>query len=245
MRDERDADRHRVAIELDGRDYHRAMNARDRDRIQQLVLERLGWQVVRLWGHAWFEEHKREEKRIIELLGAETIDRSAGGLTPNQPLTRKPAEKLPPFRFAPYVRSGLRITPGERKKQNHRLYLEEKEVLLAWMEQIILDEAPIHQTQLIRPALCRRGESAAASDISRIKKVLHGRNHYWRQRGIYYLPNNYYMVKNRSVIPRDRSDCGRDDKKFETLSIRKFGRGSGRLCCMERGPRSLICQKQF
>ena len=42
-----------VGIECDGRSYHSAKTARDRDRIREAVLEGLGWQIERVWSTQW------------------------------------------------------------------------------------------------------------------------------------------------------------------------------------------------
>ena len=46
--------RYVLAIECDGASYHGARSARDRDRLRQLVLERLGWRFHRIWSTDWF-----------------------------------------------------------------------------------------------------------------------------------------------------------------------------------------------
>ncbi len=47
-----------LAIEADGASYHSADTARDRDRLRQEQLERLGWRFHRIWSHDWFTERK-------------------------------------------------------------------------------------------------------------------------------------------------------------------------------------------
>ncbi|MFQ6332052.1 hypothetical protein ACLMAL_38880 [Nocardia sp. CWNU-33] len=51
-----------LAVEVDGDSYHRAVSARDRDRLRQQHLERLGWRFHRVWASAWFAD----PQRIIE-----------------------------------------------------------------------------------------------------------------------------------------------------------------------------------
>ena len=45
--------------------YHSAKSARDRDRLRQEVLERLGWQVHRVWSTDWFRDPQGETSRIV------------------------------------------------------------------------------------------------------------------------------------------------------------------------------------
>jgi very-short-patch-repair endonuclease len=49
--------RHVLAVECDGATYHSAPSARDRDRLRQEQLERLGWRFHRIWSTDWFQ-HK-------------------------------------------------------------------------------------------------------------------------------------------------------------------------------------------
>ncbi|GDY33399.1 AAA domain-containing protein [Gandjariella thermophila] len=55
-----------LAIETDGDTYHRAHSARDRDRLRQEHLERLGWRFHRVWASDWFEDPQAETVRIVE-----------------------------------------------------------------------------------------------------------------------------------------------------------------------------------
>jgi len=42
-----------LAVECDGATYHSTKSARDRDRLRQDILERLGWTVYRVWSQHW------------------------------------------------------------------------------------------------------------------------------------------------------------------------------------------------
>ncbi len=54
-----------LAIECDGRTYHSSKNARDRDRLRQEVLERLGWSFYRIWSTDWFINNQNEKQSLI------------------------------------------------------------------------------------------------------------------------------------------------------------------------------------
>lgn len=55
-----------LAIECDGATYHSAKNARDRDRLRQSILERMGWHFYRIWSTDWFRNTAVEKKRLLE-----------------------------------------------------------------------------------------------------------------------------------------------------------------------------------
>lgn len=52
-----------LAIECDGASYHSAPTARDRDRLRQEQLERLGWNFHRIWSQDWFNNKQQEIER--------------------------------------------------------------------------------------------------------------------------------------------------------------------------------------
>lgn len=53
-----------LGVECDGYQYHSAPAARDRDRLREQVLRRLGWRLHRIWGTAWERDRKGEEERL-------------------------------------------------------------------------------------------------------------------------------------------------------------------------------------
>jgi very-short-patch-repair endonuclease len=59
-----------VGIECDGAGYHSAKSARDRDRLRQEALERLGWRLVRVWSTDWFRDHVAEADRLSSRVNA-------------------------------------------------------------------------------------------------------------------------------------------------------------------------------
>ncbi|WP_217352994.1 DUF559 domain-containing protein [Vreelandella aquamarina] len=65
-----------MGIECDGATYHSAKSARDRDRLRQEVLERLGWRIRRIWSTDWFSNPKGELEPIIRELHSLKTDMS-------------------------------------------------------------------------------------------------------------------------------------------------------------------------
>jgi len=64
-----------LAIECDGAAYHSSATARDRDRLRQSHLERLGWRFHRIWSTDWF--HSREEEIIRAVIAYQDAVRRA------------------------------------------------------------------------------------------------------------------------------------------------------------------------
>jgi hypothetical protein len=57
-----------MGIECDGASYHSAKSVRDRDRLRQAVLERLGWRIRRIWSTDWYRNPRAEIDPIIREL---------------------------------------------------------------------------------------------------------------------------------------------------------------------------------
>src|ERR1035437_84114 len=55
-----------LAIECDGATYHSSYTARDRDRLRQQQLEKLGWTFHRIWSTDWFLRRQEEIDRAVQ-----------------------------------------------------------------------------------------------------------------------------------------------------------------------------------
>jgi very-short-patch-repair endonuclease len=57
-----------LGVECDGAMYHSSRVARDRDRLRQEILERLGWRMHRVWGPSWFNDRTGQEAALLEAI---------------------------------------------------------------------------------------------------------------------------------------------------------------------------------
>lgn len=53
-----------AGVECDGATYHRSAVACDRDKTRQLILENLGWKIVRVWSLDWFHDPQTAIERL-------------------------------------------------------------------------------------------------------------------------------------------------------------------------------------
>jgi len=58
-----------LGIECDGASYHSSATARDRDRLRQEHLQRLGWRFHRIWSTDWFYGREEEIERAVRAYG--------------------------------------------------------------------------------------------------------------------------------------------------------------------------------
>jgi very-short-patch-repair endonuclease len=70
-----------LAIECDGVSYHSSATARDRDRLRQEHLERLGWRFHRIWSQDWFYHREAEIARALDAYqrAVEAVDAGRSG----------------------------------------------------------------------------------------------------------------------------------------------------------------------
>ena len=78
-----------LGVECDGKTYHSAPTARDRDRLRQQVLEVLGWRFHRIWSPDWFQRREVEIERLKAALEEAT----------NAPATEKRTEGIKKYDF--------------------------------------------------------------------------------------------------------------------------------------------------
>jgi very-short-patch-repair endonuclease len=55
-----------VGIECDGDTYQRAATARDRDKLRHLILEGLGWKIIRIWSTDWWHDREQQKAKLLE-----------------------------------------------------------------------------------------------------------------------------------------------------------------------------------
>ncbi|NEO99959.1 MAG: hypothetical protein F6K58_15020 [Symploca sp. SIO2E9] len=55
-------------VQGDGVTYNRYPTVRDRDRLRQLVVEKLGWRIHRIWSREWFRDRNTQIEPLVERL---------------------------------------------------------------------------------------------------------------------------------------------------------------------------------
>lgn len=79
-----------ACIECDGATYHSGLSVRDRDRLRQEVLERLGWKgkIYRIWSTDWFKDPNRQLEKLLDFL------KKLEGLSPPLTVVAKVAPEM-------------------------------------------------------------------------------------------------------------------------------------------------------
>ncbi len=167
--------RYLLGIECDGASYQRAKTARDRDRLRQLVLEGLGWQLYRIWSTDWWSNPKEQIDKIVELLEARAAEpwQSVSPAAPEEPARAEDdadgaSENVAENRESPYRRAPLQpavelraaeplgaepyvMYVASERRPSESLYLDaSREDLRGVIREIVAAEGPIAEDLLVR-----------------------------------------------------------------------------------------------
>jgi very-short-patch-repair endonuclease len=183
VHDPRDERRYLLGIECDGVTYHSARTARDRDLLRQLVLQRMGWRIHRIWSTEWFHDRERAIAGILKSVElaqqapvTQPVYAPPGDPAPSQS-TRSPGAETP---RAPEIQR--RYKPGVpytlfqsryRLNREHLLDASYSSTLSETICQLVQAEGPIHQDQLVDRLKELHGIARAGSNVqSNIDRAL-------------------------------------------------------------------------
>ncbi|CAM3868517.1 DUF3320 domain-containing protein [Nocardiopsis rhodophaea] len=156
-----------LAVECDGAMYHSSKTARDRDRLRQDVLERLGWRIHRIWGPAWYRDRPAQEARLRKAI-AEAID----GINSPAPVRHDLAEAVevweepvdldaPPAWTEPYRVAELGCPASDYDIHE----LESRSELKRMIQQAVRQEGPVHEERVLAAVRGAWGKTSAGARI--------------------------------------------------------------------------------
>jgi very-short-patch-repair endonuclease len=185
--DPRAPGRYLVGIECDGRSYHSAASARDRDRLRQHVLEGLGWKIHRIWSTDWWLNPEAELDKVQAVLNGflteeadvapvqeadatsddiEVPDQGAGSATSaEQSAPVVPAKALPAY-------VPIKVSGGEPAKfYEPTAYTQLQQSLI----EVIGSEGPILDTVLYKKVARAWGlERTGSRIVERLRSIVPG-----------------------------------------------------------------------
>lgn len=129
-----------MGIECDGATYHSAKSTRDRDKVRQMVLEGLGWNIKRIWSTDWFKNPNGEIKPILDEL--ERL---------STPVNIKPDDDSKPKEP---ILSNTPTTPSIQTEKSETL----ESMLLKFRSKVIAKKFPdtVADERLLRPELLKQ-----------------------------------------------------------------------------------------
>jgi very-short-patch-repair endonuclease len=212
-----------LGIECDGRTYHSARSARDRDRLRQRVLEDLGWRIHRVWSTDWFRNPERELQRVVAAVEeAKLYHRQAvsGRTNPtDDDLTHATVEREE--RAVVVATSTSEIPPYETARLNISLGFQElhsvpRETLAAWLAEVVAVEAPVHFNEAAR----RIAETAGVGRVGqRIRAALEVACTYASRAGRVRREGEFlWKPEHEQTYLRDRSALPASSRKLEFVA---------------------------
>jgi very-short-patch-repair endonuclease len=211
--------RYLLGVECDGATYHSARSARDRDRLRQEVLEKLGWRIHRIWSTDWFRNPERELRRLVEAIeeakiytgngggsqmstanGSATITRDVGANPDARQAVSAPLYEVANLRA--HVPSEIHLVPTYR--------------LAEWVVSIVEVESPVHIKEVSR----RIAEAAYVSRVgSRIRAAIESACAAASHAGKVRRSGDFLWSPGMRETPlRDRSGAPEPLKKVELIS---------------------------
>lgn len=198
-----------LGIECDGAKYHSSIIARERDRLRQDVLERMGWNIYRIWSTDWFRNRRDAEKRLIKVI-EEVINGNITGIKKKDILIEKPKNN-----DCIYTEE-LELRIPEYKEYNKRNWLGNNaihEISSYKIGPIILEvlelESPIYQDELIKRIVnsfgVKRVGNRIKENFERILKIM-------KKKGDIKIVKGYVQsLKNKEVLVRERTKSKHKD----------------------------------
>ncbi len=143
-----------LGVECDGAMYHSSRAARDRDRLRQEVLERLGWRLHRIWGPSWYRHRAEQEQRLRKAID-DAITRGPGTKGVMRPPTSNEQPKTHTVQWDPQARPDWATTYKlarlpEPPRRLPITDLRAREPLKRMIVAVIAEEGPIHRGSLLR-----------------------------------------------------------------------------------------------
>ena len=174
-----------LAIECDGAKYHASKNARDRDRLRQEILERMGWKFYRIWSTDWFKNKSVEQLRLLEVAtnavkNTTKVEATLTGSPPIDTFEEFVVEKH--FEFPAYKSADIYALSNQYLPQDFK----------GMIKAILEIEAPLSEDLLLKRIVWCFGQKKVTSVIQRsYEQLMYGYQHYGiiRRNGFLYLDN--------------------------------------------------------
>lgn len=218
-----------LAIECDGASYHSSKGARDRDRLRQEILEKMGWKFYRVWSTDWFRNKRVEKERLLEAAKLAVENSNLKPKTESTSLTNVSFEEVADekhFEFPKYV-------TADEYKIAERCGYDAIKVIRAIVEL----ESPISEEWLLKRVAFLFGREKVTSVVrSEFNKIMRNCSSfkitykngflYWQEKEIPMLrvpDENSYVVREIKYIALEELATGIKEVLKENVTVEKSG----------------------
>ena len=193
-----------LAIECDGATYHSSKNARDRDRLRQEILERMGWKFYRIWSTDWFKNKSIEQLRLLEaateaIKNPTKTEVKSADCPPTKAFEEVAAEKH--FAFPPYIAADI----GALRRQ----YLPRD--FKGMIKAILEIESPLSEELLLKRIVWCFGREKVTSVV---KQAYEQQIYGYRSYGIIRKNGFLYLNNGKEIQFRKPGDIERDIRQI-------------------------------
>ncbi len=213
-----------LAIECDGASYHSSKTARDRDRLRQDILERMGWKFYRIWSTDWFRNKRTEQERLLSAV-KKALDSAPAPTTSPAP-TPAPADLADETVAANSFEQAAEVVRFEfakYKTANARsVALQCNNDILSTVVAIVRAEAPISEEWLLKRIVFMFGgrEKVTTAVRQQFDVVMHGCGKYGLLR-----KDGFIYVRGRAIPMLRVPDGAEEPREIKYIDLGELALG--------------------
>ena len=162
--------RYLAGVECDGATYHSHATARDRDRLREVILTRLGWRIRRVWSTEWWQGAKEAAARLHEEL-ARDLEQDRAELSSREVTASAALEPSPPS-LAPI---NIARDPAQRPQTSAKS--ESNQASAFSLEEVAL-RSPVHAYAANNGAKPKSGPTYKIADLAAFGSLVNARRFY-------------------------------------------------------------------
>lgn len=218
-----------IAIECDGESYYTSKTTRDRDRLREEALTRMGWKYYRIWSTDWFFNKKIEQERLLEfcksIVNSEKKPQEVVEVKPQEEHVFEEVLEEEKFEFKPYEMADI----DTLFKQNRGHFKE-------FIVKVLEVESPLAENFLLKRIVKLFNREKVTSTFKKEYEVaMLGIENYGviRQNGFLYLknqskislrvPQNKEMVRDIKDISLNELASGIYELIKQNVTVEKGG----------------------
>lgn len=217
-----------IAIECDGATYRDGKNTRDRDRLRQEVLEKMGWRFYRIWSTDWFRNPKDEKERLLKAIEQAITDFDKKKMETVSPMKEEKKPELPK-KVEPSLTTS--VHSEDTPAFSTYVYTDMKAVLAQYYVKfcdfdylfysILECEAPISEGQLLK-RICVIYQREKVT--SAVKEQFYSQLEKLRVKE-YLIRDGFFHLEYKSLVPLRVPNTKANAREIRDISIEELAGG--------------------
>lgn len=206
-----------LGVECDGKAYHDAFTARERDRIRQEILEKLGWKIHRIWSPDWFFRRSETIEKLKKVIDKSRMNGYCTGTPDKRDELKISYDKRKPDDFNKRPVDGIAEYSVYKRRNIYPSYEfnlpENCDKRADILVEIVKHESPIHVDLASRRLLSIWGIQRMGSVVEEnVDKTIRGclRKEYIFRKGKFLYSDSSLSSYSVRKPAEDKSDTFRD-----------------------------------